>query len=123
VGKNVARALNGGRRRWGMAIVSGNSMLPSLRHGDRVLVEYGHSVAVGMVVVADFPDGTTVVKRVAFATTLTNGEGGWWLGSDNREAGVDSRHRGAIAENAVHGVVRLRIWPRPARIWQQRVST
>ena len=33
--------------------------------------------------------------------------------SDNPEEGVDSRHRGPVADEAVLGVVRVRLWPRP----------
>ena len=95
---------------WGWALVRNESMRPTLRPGDRLLVSYRRRPRVGDVVVALFPDGTLVVKRAAERRTS-----GWWLLSDNAAAGVDSRHRGAVADKDVRGVVLARVWPRPAR--------
>jgi type IV secretory pathway protease TraF len=64
----------------------------------------------GDVVVARFADGTLTVKRAAGRRTT-----GWWLLSDNAGAGVDSRHRGPVADEDVLGVVLARAWPHPAR--------
>ena len=86
-------------------------MTPTLDQGDRVLVRYGATAAPGDVVVARFPDGTLAVKRVDSPRPTPSGGAGWWLVSDNPREGVDSRHRGAFAEEAVLGVVRLRVWP------------
>jgi phage repressor protein C with HTH and peptisase S24 domain len=83
-------------------------MDPTLAPGDRLLVRYGATPAPGRLVVARFADGTTTVKRVS-----ERREAGWWLLSDNAEEGVDSRHRGAVPDDAVAGVVLLRVWPRP----------
>jgi nickel-type superoxide dismutase maturation protease len=83
-------------------------MRPTLRPGDRLVVRYGARVRPGRVVVARFPDGTVVVKRVA-----EQRPSGWWLRGDNPGVGVDSRHRGAIAPDDVLAVAALRIWPRP----------
>jgi hypothetical protein len=91
-------------------------MTPVLSEGDRLLVRYGARPAPGDVVVARFPDGTLTVKRAESARETRTGAPGWWLTSDNPEEGVDSRHRGVIAAEAVLGVVRLRVWPRPARL-------
>jgi phage repressor protein C with HTH and peptisase S24 domain len=91
-------------------------MTPALRPGDRLLVRYGARVRPGDVVLARFPDGTLVVKRVESRRSTPSGESAWWLASDNPAEGVDSRHRGAIADGAVLGVVRLRVWPRPGRV-------
>jgi phage repressor protein C with HTH and peptisase S24 domain len=76
----------------GTALVSGPSMVPTLRSGQTVLVRYGAAIRPGDVVLARFramPD-RLVVKRAARAV-----DGGWWLASDNAFAGGDS---------AVHGV-------------------
>jgi type IV secretory pathway protease TraF len=88
-------------------------MRPTLEPGDRLLVRYAAPVAVGRLVLARFPDGTLAVKRAVERRETRSGDSGWWLLSDNLEAGVDSRHRGVIAETDVVGVVVARIWPRP----------
>ncbi len=98
---------------WGLARVSGDSMRPGLRPGDRLLVRYGAPVRPGDVVVARFVDGTVVVKRATEARATRTGGPGWWLLSDAPEVGVDSRHRGVVPAEAVLGVVRARWWPRP----------
>ena len=91
-------------------------MEPTLRAGDRLLVRYGRTPRVGEVVVARFPDATVVVKRAAGRRTTRRGVEGWWLLSDAPGVGVDSRHRGPVAEADVLGVVALRLWPRPRRL-------
>lgn len=91
-------------------------MTPTLREGDRVLVRYGTAPTPGDLVVARFPDGTLTVKRADSVRTTRTGGTGWWLVSDNADEGVDSRHRGVIDGDAVLGVVRLRVWPRPRRL-------
>lgn len=88
-------------------------MLPTLCDGDRLLVRYGARVTPGSLVVARFPDGTVAVKRAEEQRRTASGAVGWWLVSDNPDEGVDSRHRGPVTEEAVLGVVRLRVWPSP----------
>jgi phage repressor protein C with HTH and peptisase S24 domain len=88
-------------------------MLPVLRPGDRLLVDHHGTVRPGGLVVARFADGTLVVKRAAERRTTRAGGAGWWLLSDNPDAGVDSRHRGPVADEEVVAVVRGRLWPRP----------
>jgi phage repressor protein C with HTH and peptisase S24 domain len=85
-------------------------MLPALRAGDRLLVGYRRAPREGDVVVARFADGTVAVKRAA-----ERRDRGWWLLSDNPAEGVDSRHRGPVADDDVLGVVLARVWPRPRR--------
>ncbi len=91
----------------GLAVVRGDSMQPTLRPGDRLLVTYGGTVRPGRVVVARFADGTLVVKRAVERRT-----GGWWLLGD-ASYGVDSRHRGVVPDADVLAVAVSRIWPRP----------
>ena len=86
-------------------------MEPGLRDGDRVLVRYGGRVRAGRLVAARFPDGTLAVKRATERRTTAAGRAGWWLLSDNPDEGVDSRHRGPLADDAVLGVVVRRVWP------------
>jgi len=94
-----------------MVVVTGRSMLPALREGDRLVISYRRRPRPGDVVLARFADGTLAVKRVA-----ERRGGGWWLLSDNAADGVDSRHRGAVADDAVLAVARMRLWPRPGRV-------
>ena len=88
-------------------------MRPLLRGGDWLLVRYGAAPRLRALVLARFPDGALVVKRVAGRRTARDGGPAWWLLSDNPEAGVDSRHRGAIRDTDVVAVVRARVWPLP----------
>ena len=90
-------------------------MSPTLRPGDRLLVRYGGAVHAQALVLARFADGTLAVKRAAERRTTRTGSPGWWLLSDNRDEGVDSRHRGVVGDSDVVAVVLARLWPRPAR--------
>jgi type IV secretory pathway protease TraF len=88
-------------------------MTPTLRAGDRLLVSYRRPVRAGALVLARFADGTLAVKRATERRTTRSGGAGWWLLSDNPVAGVDSRHRGPVADDDVLAVVLRRVWPRP----------
>lgn len=88
-------------------------MLPTLHAGDRLLVDYTREPAEDRLVVARFPDGAVVVKRAVDRRTTRSGGPGWWLLSDNPEAGVDSRHRGVIGADDLLAVVVARVWPWP----------
>jgi signal peptidase I len=98
--------------RIGMVIVRGNSMLPTLQGGNRLLVRYGRQPVPGDLVVARLQDGTVVVKRAR-----EHRADGWWLLSDNPSVGLgDSRAWGAVPADRVLAVVLLRLWPRPGRL-------
>jgi nickel-type superoxide dismutase maturation protease len=102
------------RTPWFAALVEGPSMVPTLRHGDAILVRRTGVVRAGDVVVARFrsrPD-LTVVKRVA----RREGDG-WWLVGDNDFVTDDSRSYG-VAD--VLGRVVARWWPRPHRLRRPR---
>ncbi|MBF4160887.1 S24/S26 family peptidase [Nocardioides sp. CBS4Y-1] len=92
-------------------------MLPTLRPSDRLLVVHRRAGAphprAGGIVVARFVDGTLTVKRCVEPRQTSSGRSGWWLLSDNPERGVDSRHRGPVADDAVLALVVGRLWPRP----------
>ncbi len=88
-------------------------MRPALQAGDWLLVRYAARPRAGDVVVARFADGAVVVKRVAERRSTASGDPGWWLLSDDPEAGVDSRHRGPVRDSDVVAVSRVRLWPRP----------
>jgi phage repressor protein C with HTH and peptisase S24 domain len=95
---------------WGVAVVRGRSMQPTLYDGDRLLVRHAASARVGDVVVVRLPDGVVAVKRAAFRA-----DGGWWVERDNPREGVDSWLVGAIADDRVLAVARARVWP-PRRV-------
>jgi signal peptidase I len=98
---------------WVMARVTGPSMSPTVRSGDRLLVRRvgpGAPVGPGDVVLARFPvrPGLLVVKRVRRAV-----DGGHWVEGDNRVVTDDSR---AFGPAVVVGRVVGRLWPRPGRL-------
>ncbi|MCH0563997.1 MULTISPECIES: nickel-type superoxide dismutase maturation protease [unclassified Streptomyces] len=98
---------------FGLAEVTGPSMVPTLHHGDRLLVQYGARIRPGDVIVLRHPfqQDLLVVKR---AVELR--ESGWWVLGDNGYAGGDSTDYGAVPEELVLGRVRFRYRPpRPAR--------
>ena len=97
-------------------MVHGASMAPTLAPGDRLLVDYRSPPHVGGIVVARFADGSLTVKRATGRRTTAADAPGWWLASDDPAVGVDSRHRGAVRDDDVVAVARLRLWPRPRRL-------
>jgi nickel-type superoxide dismutase maturation protease len=98
---------------WVVARVSGPSMTPTVRSGDRLLVRRvpsGDPVRAGAVVLARFParPELLVVKRVHRAVP-----GGHWVEGDNPFVTDDSR---AFGPAVVVGRVVGRVWPRPGRL-------
>jgi phage repressor protein C with HTH and peptisase S24 domain len=77
--------------RWQWVRVSGPSMAPALRTGDRLLVRHGAPVRPGDIVLGRFSDlpGIWVVKRAVRAV-----DQGWIVASDNPFAGGDSSVHG-----------------------------
>ena len=98
---------------WVLARVTGASMSPTVRSGDRLLVRGVRSpdaVQPGDVVLARFPPrpDLLVVKRVRRAVP-----GGHWVEGDNPFVTDDSRAYGtAVVVARVVG----RLWPRPGRL-------
>jgi nickel-type superoxide dismutase maturation protease len=98
---------------WAVARVTGPSMSPTVRSGDRLLVRRVRSpdaVRTGDVVLARFPSrpDLLVVKRVRRAVP-----GGHWVEGDNPFVTDDSRAFGAAV---VVGRVVARLSPRPGRL-------
>jgi nickel-type superoxide dismutase maturation protease len=96
-----------------MARVTGPSMAPTVRSGDRLLVRRVRSagaVRPGDVVLARFPSRPEllVVKRVRHAVP-----GGHWVEGDNPLVTDDSR---AFGVAVVVGRVVARLRPRPGRL-------
>jgi phage repressor protein C with HTH and peptisase S24 domain len=76
--------------RWQRVIVSGPSMVPTLRDGDRVLVRLGAAVRPGDVVLARF----ALLDRLVIKRAVRADGDGWWLASDNPYVGGDSATHG-----------------------------
>jgi Peptidase S24-like len=95
--------------RFGLAVVRGRSMEPTLRDGDRLLVSYCREPAPGRLAVVRLPGRPGwSVKR------LTGREAdGWWVERDNLREGTDSWLVGAVPDQDVPAVVLGRLWPRP----------
>jgi nickel-type superoxide dismutase maturation protease len=98
---------------WALVRVSGPSMSPTVRSGDRLLARRlrpGSRVRPGDVVLARFParPELLVVKRLRRAV-----DGGYWVEGDNPFATDDSRSFGVAV---VVGRVVGRLWPRPGRL-------
>lgn len=96
---------------FGVAEVTGPSMVPTLYHGDVLVVQHRGRIRPGDIVVLRHPfqQDLLVVKRAA-----ERREGGWWVLGDNPYAGGDSTDYGAVPDDLVLGRVRLRFRPRKA---------
>lgn len=101
-------------QRWGIAVVRGRSMEPTLREGDRLWVRYAAAPRPGAVAVVRFRDGVLAVKRLDRPDA-----DGWWVARDNPAEGRDSWSAGAAI---VVGVVPVRVWPRPRRLRARPVT-
>lgn len=93
---------------FGLAEVTGPSMVPTLHHGDQLLVRYGGVVRPGDVVVLRHPfqQDLLVVKRAA-----ERREGGWWVLGDNAYAGGDSTDYGVVPDELILGRALARYRP------------
>jgi hypothetical protein len=91
---------------FGMAVVRGRSMEPTLYDGDRLLIRYAAEPLIGRLSVVRLPDRPVSVKRVTARVS-----DGWWVERDNPVEGVDSWLVGAIAPADVVARVVCRVWP------------
>jgi hypothetical protein len=91
---------------WGIAVVRGRSMEPTLHEGDRLLVRHGGTPRPGMLAVVRLPERPVAVKRVTRRTP-----DGWWVERDNAAEGVDSWLVGAVPAENVVAIVVARLWP------------
>ncbi|HUR73900.1 MAG TPA: S24 family peptidase [Sporichthya sp.] len=93
-------------RGWGTARVSGDSMRPTLRPGDLLLIRPGARPRVGRLAIVRLPGRGLAVKRIT-----RREPDGWWVERDNPAAGVDSWLVGAIPDADVVALVVCRLWP------------
>ena len=94
-----------GRRR--AFVVDGDSMLPTLKSGDAILIETSISIKVGELVLARHPFRSSVkmVKRVADIDE----DGSVFLSGDNPSESSDSRTFGAVSIKSIVGRVACRL--------------
>jgi nickel-type superoxide dismutase maturation protease len=92
----------------GRVQVEGDSMIPTLSPGDRLVVARRRRVRVGDIVAAHDPRGGRIlVKRVS----QVEPNGDVMLQGDNRSASTDSRQFGAVARSAILGRIVYRYAP------------
>jgi nickel-type superoxide dismutase maturation protease len=93
---------------FGWLEVTGPSMVPTLYHGDQLLVRYGGRIRPGDIVVLRHPlqQNLLVTKRAA-----ERREGGWWVLGDNAFAGGDSTVYGVVPDELILGKARFRFRP------------
>ncbi len=98
----------GAPKPFGWVEVTGPSMVPTLYHGDFLVVRFGGRVRAGDIVVLRHPfqQDLLVVKRAA-----ERREGGWWVLGDNSFAGGDSTDYGTVPHDLILGKVRFRYRP------------
>ncbi len=85
-------------------------MLPTLAHGDVVLVKLDAEVRPDHLVLVRWPE---VSQRLHVKRAMWLEDGGWFVVGDNWQKSRDSNHYGPAT---VIGVVRWRLWPRPRRL-------
>ena len=100
----IAMVFLGSRHKY---ICEGQSMNPTLKDGEVVLVDRAAKIEVGDIVVAKHPfeQNSDVVKRVE----RINKRGHYFLVGDNLEESSDSRHFGAVTREYIKGKVVARL--------------
>ena len=100
----IALVFFGSRHKY---LCEGNSMFPTLKNGEKVLVDRTAEIAVGDIVVARNPVEQTseIIKRIK----RINEHGHYFLVGDNLEDSNDSRHFGAVTREYITGKVVARL--------------
>jgi nickel-type superoxide dismutase maturation protease len=100
-------------------VVHGDSMLPTLRPGDRVMVDLwsyrSRDPRPGEVALLHGPGEVAIVKRIAPPDRAGSDETGFIVLGDNPDASLDSRSFGAVPRDRFRGRVVWRYWP-PSRV-------
>jgi nickel-type superoxide dismutase maturation protease len=88
-------------------LCEGNSMHPTLKNGEVVLVDREAKIEVGDIVIAKHPveQYSEIVKRI----DRINARGHYYLVGDNLEDSNDSRNFGAVTREYIKGKVVARI--------------
>ena len=88
-------------------ICEGNSMNPTLKNGEVVLVDREAEIAIGDIVVAKHPieQISEIIKRVG----RINERGHYFLVGDNLDDSNDSRNFGAVTREYIKGKVVARL--------------
>lgn len=102
------------------AAIAGDSMLPSLRDGDWVLVLSIRSCRPGDVVAVRDPRSP---ERIVVKRAIRREPEGWWVVGDNLGASTDSRSFGPVPPRLLVGKVVLRYWPWPRAFVRWRCRT
>jgi nickel-type superoxide dismutase maturation protease len=94
-------------RRFDGMRVEGDSMLPSLRSGDRVLIDPKATVKPGDIVLARHPYKASI--RILKRLSSIGPDGRIYLSGDNPDDSTDSRSFGSISSSDVLGKVIARL--------------
>lgn len=88
--------------------VIGDSMMPTLYAGDKVVISKRAKVRVGDIVVLEDPRNreNVIVKRLAGISDTK-----LYVLGDNSSSSTDSRHFGAVPRSCLIGSVKLRYFP------------
>ena len=81
--------------------VAGDSMLPTLRDGDAVMISANYTVVVGDIVLAQHPYKQSVKMLKRVASIGKNGR--YFLEGDNPGESTDSRTFGTVSIEYIHG--------------------
>ena len=100
--------------RFGLAVVRGVSMEPTLREGERLLIRYAATPQPGRLAVVRLPPDPSGPRPVAVKRLSHSDADGWWVERDNPAYGVDSWQVGALPSEDVVALVLARVWPRPS---------
>lgn len=88
---------------FGFAVVEGLSMIPEYAPGERVLVKYGATFAIGDVVLVDFKDRIDIKRIFDIQGDQV------FIQGDNTSVSVDSRHYGPVRNTRVIAKVIYRL--------------